>query len=45
MYLYSTAFERGDLGYSAAIGWLLVLLLAAVSAAQLKISGTLEEER
>ena len=35
MYLYSTAFERGDLGYSAAIGWLLVLMLAVVSAGQL----------
>ena len=44
MYLYSAAFERGDLGYSAAIGWLLVLLLGAVSAAQLKITGALSED-
>jgi len=44
MYLYAAAFERGDLGYSAAIGWLLVLILMAVSAVQLKISGALRED-
>lgn len=44
MYLYSTAFDRGDLGYSAAIGWLLVLLLGGVCLAQLKAMGALEEE-
>jgi lactose/L-arabinose transport system permease protein len=44
MYLYASAFDRGDLGYSAAIGWLLVLLLGAVSAAQLKLSGALRDD-
>jgi len=44
MYLYSTAFDRGDLGYSAAIGWVLVFLLGAVTAAQLKITGALRED-
>jgi ABC-type sugar transport system permease subunit len=43
MYLYSTAFERGDLGYSAAIGWLLVLLLSGVSILQLKFTSALAE--
>jgi ABC-type sugar transport system permease subunit len=42
MYLYSAAFERGDLGYSAAIGWLLVLLLSAVAAAELRLTGAVE---
>jgi ABC-type sugar transport system permease subunit len=44
MYLYSAAFERGDLGYSAAIGWLLVVLLAAVSLAQIKLTGAAAED-
>lgn len=44
MYLFSTAFERGDLGYSAAIGWLLVLLLGGVAMAQIKLSGAMSEE-
>jgi ABC-type sugar transport system permease subunit len=43
MYLYSAAFERGDLGYSAAIGWLLVLLLGSVAMAQLKLLKALDE--
>jgi ABC-type sugar transport system permease subunit len=43
MYLYSVAFDRGDLGYSAAIGWLLVLLLGSVAMAQLKLFNALEE--
>jgi ABC-type sugar transport system permease subunit len=44
MYLYAAAFERGDLGYSAAIGWLLVLLLGSVSLAQLKLTRALAED-
>jgi ABC-type sugar transport system permease subunit len=43
MYLYSAAFERGDLGYSAAIGWLLLLLLGSVAMAQLRLLGALDE--
>jgi ABC-type sugar transport system permease subunit len=40
MYLYAAAFDRGDLGYSAAIGWLLVVLLSAVALAEIKLFGT-----
>jgi len=43
MYLYSTAFDRGDLGYSAAIGWLLVLLLGSVAMAQLRLFKAFDE--
>ena len=30
MYLYSAGFDRGDLGYASAVGWLLVLILLVV---------------
>jgi ABC-type sugar transport system permease subunit len=43
MYLYSAAFERGDLGYSAAVGWLLVLLLGSVAFAQLRVLRAFDE--
>lgn len=36
MYLFSVAFEQGDLGYATAIGWLLALIVTAVSAAALR---------
>lgn len=39
MYLYMTGFEVGDLGYAAAIGWMLVLIILAVSLAQLRVTG------
>ena len=44
MYLYAVAFDRGDLGYSAAIGWLLVLILGAFAIGQVKVFGELAEE-
>jgi ABC-type sugar transport system permease subunit len=43
MYLYAAAFERGDLGYSAAIGWLLVLLLGSIAFAQLRLLRAFDE--
>ena len=43
MYLYAAAFERGDLGYSAAIGWLLVLLVGSVAFAQLRLLRAFDE--
>jgi ABC-type sugar transport system permease subunit len=35
-FLYTTAFESGDLGLASAIGWLLALLIFLVSIAQLR---------
>jgi ABC-type sugar transport system permease subunit len=37
-YLYSTAFESGDLGTGAAIGWLLALIIFVISTLQIKIA-------
>ncbi len=39
-YLYTNAFESGDLGTGAAIGWLLALIIFTVSSIQIKIVGT-----
>ncbi|MCX7047001.1 MAG: sugar ABC transporter permease [Candidatus Sumerlaeota bacterium] len=43
-YLYQTAFDTGDLGTGAAIGWLLTLIIFVISLAQLRVSGTLRAE-
>lgn len=40
MYLYQHGFERGDLGYASAIGWLLALLLIGFAVVQLLVSRT-----
>lgn len=37
-YLYSTAFETGDLGTGAAIGWLLALMIFTISTIQIKLA-------
>jgi ABC-type sugar transport system permease subunit len=37
MYLFLTGFQAGDLGYAAAIGWMLVLLIFAVSLIQIRV--------
>ncbi|MGC1479094.1 MAG: sugar ABC transporter permease [Chthoniobacterales bacterium] len=42
-YLYQYAFDAGDLGTGAAIGWLLVLLILVISLIQLRVSGTFRE--
>jgi len=42
-YLYNNAFNSGDLGLGAAIGWILALIIFTISIAQIRISGTLRE--
>jgi ABC-type sugar transport system permease subunit len=37
-YLYSTAFETGDLGTGAAIGWLLALIIFVISTIQIRVA-------
>lgn len=43
MYLYQTGFEAGDIGYAAAIGWVLVLLIFVIAMAQLKVTRAMQE--
>jgi ABC-type sugar transport system permease subunit len=43
-YLYKTAFDSGDLGTGAAIGWVLALIIFLFSMAQIRISGTLRKD-
>jgi len=43
-YLYRTAFETGDLGTGAAIGWLLALIIFIFSMAQMAIARGIETE-
>ncbi len=43
-YLYRTAFDTGDLGTGAAVGWLLALLIMGVTLAQLRASRALGGE-
>ena len=42
-YLYQYAFDAGDLGTGAAIGWLLALIIFVISMVQIRVSGTLKE--
>ena len=42
-YLYNNAFNSGDLGLGASIGWILALIIFTISIAQIRISGTLRE--
>jgi ABC-type sugar transport system permease subunit len=37
-YLYMYAFENGDLGTAAAVGWLITLIILAVSLVQIRLS-------
>jgi ABC-type sugar transport system permease subunit len=37
MYLFLMGFGNGDLGYASAIGWILVLILLAISLTQIKL--------
>jgi ABC-type sugar transport system permease subunit len=39
-YLYNFAFETGDLGTGAAVGWLLTVIILVVSLVQIRLSGT-----
>ena len=43
-YLYRTAFETGDLGTGAAIGWILALIIFVFSMAQMAIARSVETE-
>ncbi|HMB95359.1 MAG TPA: sugar ABC transporter permease [Tepidisphaeraceae bacterium] len=43
MYLYQQGFEAGNIGYAAAIGWVLVLMIFFIAMAQLKSTGALKE--
>jgi len=43
-YLYNAAFQSGDLGTGAAVGWILALIIFAISVVQLRLSGTLRED-
>lgn len=44
MYLFQTGFEQGDIGYASAVGWMLVLMIFAVSLLQLRVTGMMREE-
>jgi ABC-type sugar transport system permease subunit len=39
MYLYNSGFVTGDLGYAAAIGWVLALGMLAISLVQMRLTG------
>jgi ABC-type sugar transport system permease subunit len=43
MYLYQQGFETGNIGYAAAIGWVLVLIIFLISMAQLRVTGVTRE--
>lgn len=43
MYLFLVGFQAGDLGYAAAVGWMLVLLIVAVAYLQLRVTRFAEE--
>ena len=43
-YLYNNAFQSGDLGTGAAVGWTLTAIIFAISLVQLRVSGTLKAE-
>lgn len=42
-YLFQTGFESGDIGYAAAIGWALVLIISTVSLLQLLLAKPWED--
>jgi len=43
MYLNRSAFELGDLGLGAAVGWVVTLVIMGVSLLQLRVTGALKE--
>lgn len=43
MYLYQQGFETGNIGYAAAIGWVLVLIIFIVAMAQLRVTRAMQE--
>lgn len=42
-YLYEIGFHQGDLGLGSAIGWVVALIILAVSALQIRFTGATEE--
>lgn len=44
MYLFNNGLNPGNLGYAAAVGWTLALMLAAISAIQLWLSGAAKKD-
>ena len=44
-YLYRQAFESGDLGTGAAVGWLLTCIILVVSLVQIKLASKVGSER
>ncbi|CAN5454223.1 sugar ABC transporter permease [soil metagenome] len=44
-YLYNFAFDTGDLGTGAAVGWLLTFIILIISLIQLRLSGTMRSDR
>ncbi len=43
-YLYQNAFEAGDLGTAAAIGWLLTFMILIIGIVQVRLSGTMRRD-
>jgi ABC-type sugar transport system permease subunit len=43
-YLYRRAFEDGDLGMAAAVGWVLTAVILLISLAQIRVSGSMARE-
>jgi ABC-type sugar transport system permease subunit len=44
MYLFAVGWEAGNLGYASAVGWMLVILIAGVSMAQIRLTRALRED-
>lgn len=44
MYLFAIGFERGDLGYSAAIGWIFTVVVVLITLAMIRMLGVGREE-
>jgi ABC-type sugar transport system permease subunit len=42
--LYNHAFNFGDLGMAAAVGWLLTAIILVISLVQIRASGTMAKE-
>jgi ABC-type sugar transport system permease subunit len=43
-YLYHSAFENGDLGTAAAVGWILAFIIIIISLIQIRVSGTMRSD-
>ena len=42
-YLFAHGFQAGDIGYAAAVGWVLLLMISVVAFVQLKVSGAAKD--